>query len=181
MTEKELNEIVAYHEAGHAVMAIHCGRIVKEICIASPWFGYVYNALRVSLPQECNSAMSSVNRCSYLVEVVNNVKVLLAGPVAECEFRRLPTRGPGTPYYTDHDTVIEILCHPSVRGLFEQYYPRGLAGLQADVEEWVVTPEIWDTIRAVSERLIDMRRMGWEEIQDLLLDIRSHKSQLWLF
>jgi hypothetical protein len=83
-------EITAYHEAGHAVVALCCGWQVNEIGPSSQSRGA--GALHSGPPPAGHYNITPDNLRSYWVRAVNKalieVKIVMAGPLAEARLRR---------------------------------------------------------------------------------------------
>ena len=92
-------ELAAYHEAAHAVVALHYGRVVKEVFISRhlPGNGWV-KRMRTWLPEAPdtrNPRDALIYWTHVFSEVEREVKILLAGPIAEAKLLRTPLRSLG--------------------------------------------------------------------------------------
>lgn len=174
-------EVVAYHEAGHAVMAIELGIAIDHVAVTSPSHGNVkINRSHDTYRRRVSHLLANEQPLQQIKHLLDGVYLLLAGPAAEYEFRKLPHSGPGTIYFVDHDMVNEIIAQEAVRDLFDRYVWRGLAGLQAEVENWVADPRVWDRIELLAGALMQHRHLEWQSVQDQLL-LAKQPSQLRLF
>jgi len=92
-------ELAAYHEAAHAVVALHYGRVVKEVFISRhlPGNGWGKSA-RSRFPDKPdlrNSRDTLLYWTHVFSEVDREVKILLAGPLVEAKLLRMPLRSLG--------------------------------------------------------------------------------------
>ena len=92
-------ELTAYHEAAHAVVALHYGRVVMEARISRhlPGNGWV-KLVRSWFPDEPdlrNSRDALLYWTHVFSEVEREVKILLAGSIAEAKLLRTPLRSLG--------------------------------------------------------------------------------------
>ena len=181
MNERSMLEVVAYHEAGHAVMALAQGWSVPEVAVTSPWSGYCASRLRDCQQTRSQLACGARERLIVLSQAIAEIKILLAGPLAEKEFVGRLDEGPSPYDYADFDRAIELASAPDIDPLFELHVPLGLDGLITEVTEWILYEKTWDTIRMVAEATLNTRRLHWEELLALLVENRYGKGQwsLW--
>ncbi|MDZ7662593.1 hypothetical protein [Thiohalophilus sp.] len=173
--------VAAYHEAGHAVMALECNFSIAQIAVITPSTGYV--TMRQShVPYlHCQTGSQAVvSPVERLHCILKRIYVLLAGPAAEYEVRKLPHYGPGTAYFVDHDMINEILAQAHVRELFDKHVPQGLLGLQGEVETWVMDSRVWERIEVLADALLQEHRLDWDAIEAWLV-IAGQRQQMSLF
>lgn len=176
--EKRLIEVVAYHEAGHAVMAIAQGWRVETVSITSPWTGYV-------MPRPAGRARLGTaprdthERLTLLREVLASVRISLAGPMAEAEFLACPVeQAPG--YGGDLLGITALIGRDEVHETFFRNLPEGITPLIAETAQWILESRNWDAIRLVAETLMRQHRLDWVNIEQVMMVADGTRHQMTL-
>lgn len=178
MKKRDRIEIIAYHEAGHAVMAIWQKRCVWEIAIKSELEGVMFHNNKIEWALKYLNRSYPHDRVRFMNVILEEVKILLAGPIVECELRNLPLRGSGSPTFTDFEDIVTILSRPGVIELFQKYVPGGLDALGDEVINWVHQKYVWNYIRLIAEYVMIKMTIDWDDIMNLLIVNNRHRSQL---
>lgn len=176
--EKRLIEVVAYHEAGHAVMAIAQGWRVEMASITSPWTGYVVPrpACRASLGTALRDTHA---RLMQLREVLASVRISLAGPMAEAEFLACPfEQAPG--YAGDLLGITALIGRDEVHETFFRNLPEGITPLIAETAQWILESRNWDAIRLVAETLMLQPHLDWVDIEQVMMIADGTRHQMTL-
>ena len=111
-------EIAAYHEAGHAVIALLLGIRVVEVCIDHQQPGTGYTAYRAShmilgRSREPYTVVQS-RWARSLTREQRRAVFSLAGPLAEAKFLGKPIRTLGS--ISDLEMVHQLMCCPDTQG-----------------------------------------------------------------
>lgn len=166
-------ETAAYHEAGHALMNLAQGFMVREVVVNPNGTGYCRSLEKVvnyNILSEINR-QSSYEQLYFLSTVISEVRILLAGPIAE---ETLVNVGRHTNFYGgDHDQemISEILSNPVIEMLFDRY-AQGIMHvrevLNNEVREWAKEPDVLRNIQVVAENLMIKRVLETDELLDLI-------------
>ena len=120
ISPKELIETVAYHEAGHAVMALKFRFQVTRIdLLPDSSSGYV-SGIKYPNIQKLSVHSNAVQDITYLMHYMRFIHVLLAGPITEAEFRNKPYEKI-LHENRDFDNILEYLTSESFRDIADKY------------------------------------------------------------
>lgn len=157
--DDELLELTAYHEAGHALMAVHVGARVHSMSLVPEADGREerYAEVAVEWPRE---------RFSTREYQVKEIQVALAGPAAEMHHRGEPFH-PGfvSEWATDWQaawTAAECLSNDPAQRV------RLLEHWTSYVYKWLDRAEHWAALAAIVDHLLAHEYLEGPEIDDIV-------------
>jgi hypothetical protein len=178
--------VAAYHEAGHAVLAVLHGRQIEHASIsrALPGNGMVYSAGPVvtrpaPIPAEWGRFWSQAKK-----ELEATIRISLAGPLAEAKLLGKPLRCLGS--RGDLEKVEYLLS--LAEGLDEMASPwitlprKSTAVLRRrlcrETRRLLARPRVWHMVRALAEDLAGRGSLSGHEIEETLAwSMRAHARQ----
>ena len=169
-------ETVAYHEAGHAVMALRHGYPVKDIEIRPNGTGYVM-LLHRTIFRKWPSHMDAYHRVRLLLDIMNEIRILLAGPIAEAEFCNKPYEMIIRDS-VDFDSTLNMVSLEPINRLIKQYTFPELDSIIAQTIEDVIQPEIWRLIDNLAEHLMQNHYIHGDEIINILSSVGASSTQI---
>lgn len=178
MEEKYRIETVAYHEAGHAVMALFHGWGVMEAEIQTPFSGSTLIRYKPSTKQQ-SLPSNTFQQVELLKNALREIEILLAGPIAEAEFcnkpyEKLICSGP------DFQEFLEIILDPLIKELLQRYMNPDLNIIIANTINAVIEPTMWRHIELLAENMMRKHHLSGDEIITLLSAPGASSRQLQL-
>lgn len=183
-------ELAAYHEAAHAVVSLHYGRVVKEVFISRhfPGNGWV-KSVRLWSPGELdlrNARDALLYWTRVFSEVEREVKILLAGPLAEAKLLRTPLRSLGArsdlqralsaqTYLDDlRESLQDIVFIPNHHtALF-------LERMRRQTRRLISQPWCWNAITVLAKDLMAWHRLSGHDVAETVQWSRKPRHQLSL-
>jgi hypothetical protein len=175
MTRKKRSsslEVAAYHEAGHAVVALLMGRPVHKITIAPEQkareagvAGYVKHAWATRASIEWDADGSNRWR------VEKDVQVLLAGEIAQRRFAPRSIREDHG--VSDRRSAMDLLSRVSGSKTLPLYYKM----LSIWTEDLLRLPFNWEVVRSLAETLLDERTMSRKRVRQWYRDYREDETK----
>ena len=154
-----MSEISAYHEAGHAFMAIYVGARVRSVTIEPDWDdGPERHAdIQVEWPLEQFTRQELHEK---------SVLVALAGPVAEM----IHTGEPHHPGFVAEWSADWELAWEAAASLFppEQKRLAYLEQTAAQLYRLLDREENWSALAAIVDHLLAHETLGGEEVEDIM-------------
>lgn len=183
-------ELAAYHEAAHAVVSLHYGRMVKEVFISRhlPGNGWV-KSVRLWSPGEFDLRHTR-NALLYWARVFSEaereVKILLAGPLAEAKLLRTPLRSLGA--RSDLQQALSI--HAYLDDLRESlqdivFIPDHstayfLTRMRQQTRRLISQPWCWNAITGLAKDLVGWHRLSGHDVAETVQWSRKPRYQLSL-
>ncbi len=150
---------VAFHEAGHAVAAVHERVRLRSVSIEPN----KYSAGRVSHHNplhnqdvECDSAHLNRMRMERLV------RMTLAGPAAQRRFNRRSWRE--WHGQNDFECALTLLSYFADGEVLSAYFKF----LEVQVESFFDRPAVWDQVSAVAMALLEKKTMPAPQVRQLM-------------
>lgn len=173
--DKRSVEQVAFHEAGHAVMTLLVGRRLRRVAVTSPQSG---NTREEGSGSPVYLTVQGEQKDPQVIRrLVDTIRVLLAGPIADQEYSRAPDLF-AAGGHTDLDKVFALLTY--IEAAFShsviRYQP-----LLDEVSERLMSPTIWHYVTILAEALMRTPIMSGDEVVALLARTGKARSQLSLF
>ena len=171
-------DVTSYHEAGHALAALHEGRRVVRITVShtQPGNGLCVYARRPQNPfNAANSSGSAYAAWQHtLTRTCADMRVLLAGPMAEAIVLRKPLRSLGA--RSDFDSCLRMIERLEYfRRFISQYatVPRidmnEILDLEkAKVRRWLTREKIWKSVASVAEALSYKKELNSVDIDQAI-------------
>ena len=152
-------EVTAYHEAGHALMAVHVGARVREMSLNAAAEGKLdrYAEVAVEWPRE------GFRTRDYQVKAI---QVALAGPAAEMHHRGEPLH-PGfvSEWAADWEAAWEASAclsnSPAQRVAVLEHWTRY-------VYRWLEKAEHWAALAAIVDQLLAHEYLEGDEIEEIV-------------
>ncbi len=180
-------EITAYHEAGHAIVALCSGWKVKEIGIDGNVGGWVKHA---GAPPVSCANMTQDNLRSFWVLAVRDAaveaKIAMAGPFAEAKFLGKSVRALGK--FDDFERVVHILTRlkrvrqavPELADASPNYKQGLFEGIALETAHLLRKRDIWQDVSALAKALLQQHRLSGVEVIEVLERAYSSPDQLRL-
>ncbi len=163
-------KVAAYHEAGHALAALHEGRQVRGIFVSAtrPGYGFCLSATRKNNPYnlKTNQGTAKVAWHHTVDSICADIRIRLAGPLAEAKALGKPFQSLGS--QSDLDRCIclaERLAHFSV--FINDYTtivhlnPNQILQTEKQrIRRWLSRPNIWFTVSLVADILSKYGRLS---------------------
>jgi len=146
-------QVTAWHEAGHAVMAVLCGGRIEHVSLEPAWDDG---------PQRYGETITRWQGFSALELSLAEIKVSLAGPIAETLFVGEERNIAKVPeWHGDWQKVLEIASHQ-----FEDVTVarRKVSELAASVRQAFDDTRIWSAVSAVAEDLLAHETIEHEQV-----------------
>ncbi|AKS43223.1 hypothetical protein [Wenzhouxiangella marina] len=179
--------LTAWHEAGHALAAMREGRCVvgASVSFERPGFGTT-RMVTQDRPNHFNPMASPGNaRASWedsLARYLSELRILLAGPLAEAKAVGKPLRSMGgTSDLNRCDRLAErlqvlrefveaqgVACGPDIPARFNHERDR--------VRRWLGRREIWNTIERIAAQLMDTQRVSAQDVFGHYLAARGERQ-----
>lgn len=156
MDDESIEEETAYHEAGHAWMALYLGGRVESISIAPDDDD--------GPARYGDTQVRWTARMSHQEVVRNSLLVCLAGPVAEMIYRHEPLHPGFVPEWADDWRqawrLAEAACLDETKRL------RFLEQLTRDVYQLLQQDEVWARLARIVDHLLAYERLTYDELLD---------------
>jgi hypothetical protein len=149
---------VAYHEAGHAVVALSLRRRFRYVTIV-PKDNSLGHVLKTAKPESIEPDCDASPRVDRWIE--REVMVIMAGSLAEEVFTGLHNPIGAS---SDYEAVINCATQVEPDPIVCEKY---LGYLWAKMEAHVRQPETWVQIEALAKALLNGRRLGIGEVREI--------------
>jgi hypothetical protein len=168
-------ELAAYHEAAHAVVALHCGRVVREVCILprSPGDGWVqYETWFPEAPKTRNPRDKLLYWTYVLSEAEREVKIRLAGPLAEAKLLRTPLRSLGArsdlEWALAAQTYLDKLRESLRDTIFipDEQTSRFLERLRRQTRCLIARSWCWNAVTVLAQDLMGWHRLSGHDVAE---------------
>lgn len=170
-------ELTAYHEAAHAVIALHYGWDVHDvnIHINNPGSGHIdFSVPKSPYSIKRNGRTSEILLYwqHYLTQRKNYCRMLLAGPMAEAKVMATPLRSIGATadlkkvrdLLRDLDGLRgNLLCHVDIP---TDYRVKFFPTLQQETRLLLNNPKIWESIKVLADDLCDWGTLSGRDIAE---------------
>jgi ATP-dependent Zn protease len=153
-------QAIAYHEAGHAVIACHYHRAVEHVTIVpeKDSLGHVqqgHSSAKIRPDIDWN------NKTEKWIE--REIEITLAGPIAESEFTGREVKIEGT----DRKTAIDLAWRMYEGKVLTAYWNFMTEKTRAVVK----SPIVWAQIEAVAHALVDRRKLNGSQIRSICREV----------
>ncbi len=157
----EEDQVTAWHEAGHAVMAILCGGRIEHVSLEPPWD---------EGPRRYGETITRWQGLSSAELSLAEIKVSLAGPIAETLYIGEERNLSEVPEWAgDWQRVVEI----AVQQFGDLVTARkNIRVLVASVRESFEDNRVWSAVSAVAEDLLAHETIEHEQV--------SQSVEFWL-
>lgn len=183
-------ELAAYHEAAHAVIALHCGRVVKEVYISHhlPGNGWVKRVRTwfPDVPDIRNPRDALIYWTHVFSEVEREVKIMLAGPIAEAKLLRTPLRSLGA--RSDLERALSAQAYlddlrESLRDIIfipDEQTSRFLERMRRQTRRLIAQPWCWNAITVLAKDLTVWHCLTGHDVAETVQWSMKPRNQLSL-
>jgi len=183
-------ELAAYHEAAHAVVALHYGRVVMEARISHhlPGNGWV-KRMRTWLPEAPdtrNPRDALIYWTHVFSEVEREVKILLAGPIAEAKLLRTPLRSLGARSDLERSLSAQVFLddlRDSLRDVIsipDDQTAHFLERMRRQTRRLIAQPWCWNAITVLAKDLTGWHCLTGHDVAETVQWSKKPRSQLSL-
>lgn len=169
-------ELAAYHEAAHAVVALHYGRVVKEVRISRhlPGNGWVkwVRTWSPDMPDTWNPRDALIHWTHVFSEVEREVKIMLAGAVAEAKLLRTPLRSIGARSDLQYALSAQVFLDDlrvSLRDIIfipDEQTSRFLERMRRQTRSLIAQPWCWNAITVLAKDLTDWHCLSGHDVAE---------------
>lgn len=182
-------EVTAYHEAGHAFVALLLGIRMVEVCIDRQRPGTGHTAYRAShmilgRSREPYTVVQS-RWARSLTREQRRAVFSLAGPLAEAKFLGNPIRTLGS--ISDLEMVHQLVCCPDTQG---NYPPHGAVRPDANLffkaelrrtRRILSQPSVWIAVSLIAADLLNWGKLKTDDVAETLQWAMGGCRQMGLF
>lgn len=177
--DKVLIDVTAYHEAGHAIVALSQGCGVHEVAVSMADPGDGWTLMTVASKQPLTDPAPGNVRAAWLRTEANysaEIRILLAGPLAEAKLLGKPLRSLGARSDLEeaqrlferlqviHAELSRYTCLPTE-------IPDAMRdGFRRETRRLVARPRIWRMIGVLAQELMARETVSAEELTGILQD-----------
>ena len=154
-----LEEATAYHEAGHALLAVYLGGRVRQLTIEPNWDDGPDRYADVQIEWQLDSF-------TRLEIEERSIQVALAGPVAEMIYRGERLHPGFVPEWAaDWQAAWQSAA---TRRADEQQRLAHLEQTTAKLHEFMQQDPIWAALAALADNLLAHETLEWDEVDSIL-------------
>ncbi len=152
----EIEELTAYHESGHAVMAFLCGGLIERVSLEPP---------NDDGPKRYGETLTRWQGKSDLDAAISEIKVSLAGPISEMIYSGDHQRISSVPEWAV-DWQHALSRTLSVFGA--EKTPAQLALIQKELVDFFERDQIWAAVAGVADELLAHETIEHEMVQEVV-------------
>lgn len=184
------SELAAYHEAAHAVVALHDGRVVKEVRIShhlpgNGWVKWVRTRFP-DAPDGRNPRDALLYWTHVLFEVEREVKILLSGFLAEAKLLRTPLRSLGARSDLQRALAAQEFLDNLRELLRDTIFIPGdqtahfLERMGRQTRRLIAQPWCWNAITVLAKDVMDWHRLSGHDAAETIQWSMKPRRQLSL-
>lgn len=168
----------AYHEAGHALAALHVGRYVSEVTIdhRDPRNGGIWHRKPIRNPYRISSGHGTAQAAwtHTFDTTLDDMFINLAGPTAESKLLGSPLRQLGNT--SDLENCMSLMQRLQILATFASHYThipaidsiKLLNKTREKARRWIARPKIWKAIEVVALFLSEEKWVNGEQLHHLI-------------
>lgn len=183
-------ELASYHEAAHAVVALHYGRVVKEVRIlhhfpGNGWVKWV-RAWFPDAPDTRNPRDTLRYWTHVFSEVEREVKIMLAGPLAEAKLLRTPLRSLGARSDLQRALAAQEFLDNLRESLRDTLFIPGdqtahfLERMRRQTRRLIAQPWCWNAITVLAKDVMDWHHLSGHDVAETVQWSMKPRRQLSL-